>query len=160
MLTHAWAVESWVKCKCSVVCHDTSWQQSSWERGRDCTHTWSGRQQLREAFKNFFFDICQCVWVCPHPESIRGQFHPAPQCSPTLSQLGHWELLTKVMLTLPGMSCRSNCWEITRSPSEKPSCLCVMHCTIDCTAENMTTHNLTCFLTPLFIVIYQADHDL
>ena len=30
--------------------------------------------------------------MCPHPESIQGQFHPAPQCSPTLGQLGHREL--------------------------------------------------------------------
>ena len=33
---------------------------------------------------NLYVMSCQCVWVCPHPESIRGQFHPAPQCSPTL----------------------------------------------------------------------------
>ena len=46
-----------------------------------------------ESFPYIIWDSCQCVWVCPHPESIRGQFHPAPQCSPTLSQLGHRELL-------------------------------------------------------------------
>ena len=38
-----------------------------------------------------------CVCVCPHPELIRGQFHPAPHCSPTLSQLGHRERLTGLL---------------------------------------------------------------
>ena len=47
--------------------------------------SWSVLSQL-------LYMSCQCVWVCPHPESIRGQFHPAPQCSPTLGQLGHREL--------------------------------------------------------------------
>ena len=47
---------------------------------------------------------CQCVWVCPHPVSIRGQFYPAPQCSPTLSHLGHREQ-NSFVLFISIMSC-------------------------------------------------------
>ena len=50
---------------------------------------------------------CQCVWVCPNPESIRVQFHLAPQSCPTQVMYKSDDHSAN-----PDTSCRSNCWDI------------------------------------------------
>ena len=76
--TFHWYAFTCTDCPLCTCAHYTGLDSVSWLRP--------------ESFPYIIWDSCQCIWVCPHPESIRGQFHPAPQCRPTLSQLGHREL--------------------------------------------------------------------